>query len=397
MLKVEPISILKFISTHFAVVRDLFDIQKEERLIRREAFEAICDRNNAEGIKKQLFEYKIIKPIQDDYELRDVYYNLIEFVLYEFRPLLPDEIEKYGLSITELFRKIKEGVNGDKTILFDRLKALSHQIKEFSDSVDKNKIRLLSETRDLKSNINRIDYREKIQRASYWTEHYIIPLNKILDVNHSESIANRLFEVSEFVNIKRLDFADESIRLEFEKLYSQLIQTNNDLLVQSKTLTNELLPLIERIRTESLIITGWIEFLKNPYKIEPPKLFKPGRNNPATSKIYLSTKEYFEQFKNIEDTYIEEDEEEVVRWIFNKSHYKGKLKESLPVNDFFGWCSKTLSEESQITNEKLLALTTLLFDEELQMDDNEVTETVVITTNSSKFIVPKIKIKENGV
>jgi hypothetical protein len=66
-------------------------------------------------------------------------------------------------------------------------------------------------------------------------------------------------EISEYANRRRLDFGDETNRSEFEKLYIQLIQTNTDLLRQSKILTNELLPLLERIRTESLILTGWIE------------------------------------------------------------------------------------------------------------------------------------------
>jgi len=72
MIKVEPISILKFIATHFGIMRDLFDTQKSERIIRREAFELICTRNNSEGIRKQLFEYKIVKSLHEDFELRDV-------------------------------------------------------------------------------------------------------------------------------------------------------------------------------------------------------------------------------------------------------------------------------------------------------------------------------------
>jgi hypothetical protein len=109
----------------------------------------------------------------------------------------------------------------------------------------------------------------------------------ILDVNHSESISNKLLDVSEYANQRRLNFEDEGIRQSFEKLYHLLIQTNDDLLKQSKILTNDLLPLIDRIRTESLILTGWIEFLKYPYKISPPKLLKMDKVNPLSNKIYL--------------------------------------------------------------------------------------------------------------
>ncbi|WP_242928604.1 hypothetical protein [Pontibacter vulgaris] len=397
MIKVEPVSILKFIATHFGIIRDLYETQKNERLIKREIFEIICSRNNAEGIRKQLFDYKIIKPVQEDYELRDIYFNLIEFLLYEFRPLLPDEIEKYGVAISELFRKIKEGINGDKNILLDRLSALSYQIKEFSESIDRNKIRLLSETRNLKANVNKIDYREKIQKASFWTEHYILPLNKILDVNHSESIANRLFAISEYANHIRLTLTEETIRNEFEKLYFQLNQTNDELLLQSKILLNELIPLIDRIRTESLVLTGWLEFIKNPYKSESPKLFKTERLTPISSKFNLNCKEYFEQFTETEDVFIEENLTEVNRWIFNKSLFKQNLVSSLPVDDFFEWCKLSLLDQGELTNEKLLSLTTLLFEEELVISNSAEAESTKIQTNNSVFILPKIIVQNNEI
>ncbi len=397
MINEEPISILRFISNYFDIIRELFITQKEERVIRRETFEIICSKYSAEGIKKTLFKYKIVKPLQDDYELRDVYFNLIEFILFEFRPLLPDEIEKYGVSIQELFRKIREGINSDKNILLDRIAALSEEVKKFSEAVDKNKIRLLSETRDLKANVKRIGYREKIQKASHWTEHYILPLNNILNVNHSESITNKLFDISEFANQQRLILEDETIRLQFEKLHRQLIQTNDDIRSNHKVFINELIPLIDRIRTESLVITGWIEFLKKPYKTVPPRLFKTDRITPISNKFYLNTKEYFENFQVVEDFYIEQEEGQEVRWIFNKSYYKSKLSSSLPVENFFVWCRDSLELEGDITNEKLLALTTLLFEEDIQITESHEFDEIEIQTQSSSFIVPKIQIVKNGI
>lgn len=218
MIKAEPKTILYFIWNYFDVVRDLFDTQSKEGLIRKEALELILEKGRKD-IKTQLIDYKILRRINDDYELRDVYYKLVEFVLLEFRPLLPEEIEKFGISISELFRRISEGINGDKDILVDRLRGLSSQIKEFTESVEKNSIRLLNETRELKSNVNQIDYRAKIQKASFWIQYYINPLNSILDVNHSESITNKLLNVSEFANQKRLSMADEVVRQLFEQLY----------------------------------------------------------------------------------------------------------------------------------------------------------------------------------
>lgn len=397
MIKAEPKTILSFIATYFDVIRDLFDTQANEGLIRKETLAIILERHKRD-IKPQLIEYKIIRPVNDDFELRDVYHKLIEFILFEFRPLLPEEIEKFGSSISELFRKIKEGIVSDKNILIERLIALSAQIKEFSDSVEKNSIRLLNETRELKANVNRIDYKEKIVKASFWIQYYITPLNKILDVNHSESISNKLLDISEYANQKQLNFDDEGIRQSFQKLYYLLRQTNDDLLKQSKVLTNDLLPLIDRIRTESIILTGWIEFLKNPYKIIPPKFLKTDTDKPYSDKIYLNTKEYFEQFTLAEEAIVEEETEQESRWIFRKSHYKKKLIDKLPVENFFDWCNSELTDESnEITNEKVFALTGLLFEEDLEISFSEEGETIKIKTATSNLNVPKLTVKQNGL
>jgi len=397
MIKAEPKTILSFIATYFDLIRDLFDTQSNEAIIRKETLMVILDKHRKD-IKPQLIEYKVIRPVNDDFELRDVYYKLIEFVLFEFRPMLPEEIEKFGNSISELFRKIKEGITGEKNILLERLASLSAEIKLFSDSVEKNSIRLLSETRDLKANVNRIDYKEKIVKASFWIQYYITPLNTILDVNHSESISNKLLDISEYANQRQLNFDDEAIRKSFQKLYYLLRQTNDDLLKQSKLLTNELLPLIERIRTENLILTGWIEFLKNPYKISPPKLLRTDTGKPFSTKIYLNTKEYFEQFILAEEAVIEEEADRLKRWIFQKGHYKKKLIEKLPVEDFFDWCGEELKgETNEITTEKIFALTGLLFEEDLEISFSDKSETIRIKTATSILNVPKLKVKRNGV
>src|SRR5690348_4302219 len=104
MIKAEPKTILSFIATYFDVIRDLFDTQSNEAIIHKETLAVILDKHRKD-IKPQLIEYKVIRPVNDDFELRDVYYKLIEFVLFEFRPMLPEEIEKFGNSISELFRK----------------------------------------------------------------------------------------------------------------------------------------------------------------------------------------------------------------------------------------------------------------------------------------------------
>lgn len=397
MTKAEPRTILNFLATYFDSLRELFDLQTSDNLIRKEKLEALM-KDRGEDILSQLLDYKVIRKLGDDYEFRDTYYKLFEFILNEFRPLLPETIQKYEQSITILFKKIREGIGKDKLILGQRIIDLYNEIKEFSEAVEKNTIRLLNETRELKSNVEKLDYQEKVRKASFWIDYYITPLNNILDINHSDSITNRLFDISNYVNIRRLNFDDEQLRLQFEKLYNFLVQTNDDLLRQSKLLTNELLPLIERIRTESIILTGWIEFLKAPYRSPLPKVFKVERQYPYSNDMYLNAKEYLEQFAIDERIILEDPADVGDKWVFNKEHYRSRLMEQLPVNSFFEWCGLTLrSDYATIETDKFFALTSLLFEDGLNIELDKEGERQLINTSRMTLRVPKLKIERYGI
>ncbi|MES2592037.1 MAG: hypothetical protein V4608_09145 [Bacteroidota bacterium] len=396
-MKAEPRTILRFLLEYFDIIIELYETQSKGGVITYETLNQITAKHNSD-IKSQLLDYKILSPVNDNYEIRTVYYNLIEFILSEFKPLLPETIEKYHVSIAELFRKIKENIKGDKVILNQRLSELANEIRTFYEMVEKNTISLLNETRELKANVKKIDYREKIVRASRWIDEYIIPLNKILDINHSTSIANKLYDISEFSNRYRLNCDDESTRVLFEKLYFQLIQVNDNLLRQSKILTTELLPLIERIRTESIILTGWITFLKNPYKQKVPHIFESKRMHVYSRSTFFNAAEIFEQFKNDTDIYFEEETNNDEKWIFDKEYYTNKLKSNLPVPDFFKWCNKTLKEDyKKVEIEKFFALTTLAFDEDIERDFGLKPEFEKIKINDLTLTVPKITINKHGI
>jgi hypothetical protein len=397
MTKAEPRTILNFLATYFDSLKDLFDIQTSDGIIRKERLNELMQERK-EDILSQLIDYKIIRKMGDDFEFRDTYYKLFEFILNEFRPLLPETIQKYEHSIGILFRKIREGIGKDKLILGQRINDLYNEIKEFSEAVEKNTIRLLNETRELKSNVEKLDYQEKVRKASFWIDYYITPLNNILDINHSDSITNKLFDISNYVNIRRLNFDDELLRLQFEKTYNFLVQTNDDLLRQSKLLTNELLPLIERIRTESIILTGWIEFLKAPNKAPLPKVFKVERVYPYSNDMYMNAQEYLEQFAIDETIFLEDPKMTSDKWVFNKDLYKAKMMDNLPIDSFFEWCGLTLrTDYEKIETDKFFALTALLFEEGIVIELENSGDRQLIHTNQMTLRVPKLKINRYGI
>jgi hypothetical protein len=170
------------------------------------------------------------------------------------------------------------------------------------------------------------------------------------------------------------------------------------LLRQSKILTKELLPLIERIRTESTILTGWITFLKNPYKQKVPKIFEAKRTNIYSKNTFFNAAEFFEQFKNDSDVFFEEEANDSEKWIFDREHYTAKLKSNLPVTNFFKWCNTTLKDEyKKVEIEKFFALTSLAFDENLQLEYPAKAEYEKIKINDLTLTVPKITINNHGI
>jgi hypothetical protein len=239
-----------------------------------------------------------------------------------------------------------------------------------------------------------------VRKASFWIDYYITPLNTILDVGNAQSITNRLLDISQYINVRRLNFDDELVRQQFEKLYTFLVQTNDDMLKQSKILTNELLPLIERIRSESLILTGWIEFLKNPNKAKdipfmPKSLRMFGFNN----SMYFNALEFVNEYMNNVEIYLDEPDLNIGdKWIFNKDLYMTKLTQELPVANFFEWAGKTLQGEyKEIETEKFFSLSTLLFEDSIELEFDDKADRMVIRTSDMNLRVPKINIKRHGL
>ncbi len=396
-MRAEPKSILFFLYNYYDIVKALFDLQSKEGFVKKEKMQVVF-KDFDTNVMQQLIEYKIVKKLGDDFEIRGVYFNFLEFILSEFRPLLPETIEKFEHSITSLFKKIREGIGKDKLILGQRISDLYNEIKEFAESVEKNTIRLLAETRELKSNVEKIDYREKVRKASFWIDYYITPLNTILDINYENSITNKLFDISNYVNIRRLNFDDEPTRQQFEKLYVFLVQTNDELLKQSKVLTNELLPLIDRIRTESLILTGFIEFLKSPYKSKVPKVFKLYRDSPYSNDMYFNAKEFVEQFGHDESIIIDDSLNGQEMWVFNKEKYRDEMIKALPIPNYFEWAGKRLKAEyKNLETDKFFSLTGLLFEDGIELEVDPKSDRQVIKTSQMNLRVPKIKITKHGL
>ncbi|MFI5203141.1 MAG: hypothetical protein ACHQF2_01495 [Flavobacteriales bacterium] len=392
-MQAEPKTVLRFLLQYFDQLEKMMEAQRSEGFIRSETLTEICKEAD---IRAQLSEYKVLQVVKSDFEFKKIYYDFLSHIIGEQRLVLPESVEKYHDSITKLFYHIQYTLPEEKEILTERIAELQSEIKNLLDMVENNTNTLLKETRELKANVEKIDYLEKVKKASFWIDYYIIPLNQLLDINNHNSVSSKLYEVSYFVNTKRLQVEDEDIRLKFEKLYENLLHVNDDLLRNSKILTHELMPLIERIKTESLILTGFIQYLKKPYKIKTPLLLKDKRTYTYNKNTYLNTLEYFEQFMSQEPVLYEEQANTGAKWVFNFEKYKTNMRKKLPMENFFEWASKELDYEfSQIESEKFFSLCSLLFEDDLEILVDETARRQRIYTSEQTFLVPKLTVKKD--
>lgn len=398
MIKSEPKSILQFVANHFELLRELFETQVDNEVISDSRLESILT-NYGLDISSTLNEYKILLEHNDNYIINEPYFNLFEFVLQQFRPLLPEEIDKFGMSIRKLFVSIKQGLKVDDDILISRIESISKEINAFTYAVINNTTSLLSKSRELKANSQGVEYQDKVKQARFWIENYIVPLNTILDVTHPQSIFNELIELSKFANERRFDNSNETIRRLFEQLYNLLKRVTKDLNEQSKILISELLPLIERIKTENEYLKGFHFYLTDGkcYKsILPPGLFNSSRDNFYSPFIYQNTREYFEQYENEEDVVIVEEDSNVNQWIFERSKYLDKLDNNLPVINFFEWCKQALDEEKKdFEFDDYFMVTSLLFEEDYKFTMNVESSTVSIKMKNGELLVPNLIVSKN--
>jgi hypothetical protein len=149
-MRAEPKSVLRFLLQYFDLLSQLLETQKQESMIRSEILALLCEQHGAD-VKNQLLEYKILKPLNGDYEMRQVYEEFFSFILTDFKLDLPESIEKYYSSIQSLFANIRGTDASEKQILSKRLEGLYDQVKEFIERVEGNTLRLLAETRALKA------------------------------------------------------------------------------------------------------------------------------------------------------------------------------------------------------------------------------------------------------
>ncbi|MCB9266656.1 MAG: hypothetical protein H6558_16645, partial [Lewinellaceae bacterium] len=156
ILKADPDKVLRFLVENFELVRSLYLAQLEGNVISREQFNALTKHTGDISINR-LFEYKLLSEQYEDIRLNDPVRAFLAFLISEFKPLLPSELEKYRTSFVELFTAVQECPEGEQPILLEQLQALYDEVQRFLENVENNTGQLLRETQHLKANKDKME------------------------------------------------------------------------------------------------------------------------------------------------------------------------------------------------------------------------------------------------
>jgi hypothetical protein len=362
---IDPKRVLRFLKEYFDEVKTLYKLNKQNGFILAEEIETIFD--NSSVLIDNLIEYEIIEQrIDDSFVFNETYGAFISFLLDDFSLDMPEQIEKYHKSLDALYNKLKSATTKNEVI--QTIEALNSEMGKFESQLRKNINKLIKETKYIKANNQKLDYPKKLQIASELTTTYVKPLNTILQ-NHSESILYIIDNIIDESNQQRFNNSDENLKRVYTKLYYFYNNTKNEILDQNRLLINEVIPLLDRIRLGSDILTGCINFLNNHTAYKVPALLDKQRD------ITYSTSAKYEA-QDIWEGYMDTDEDVVVNeteplgdvWVFDQQKYKKRLLNSLPIDNFYLWIYEELKAElDKVYSKNFFDLSKLIFDNDIEV------------------------------
>jgi hypothetical protein len=378
-LNISGKDILRFLLNHYDFVQKAFDISKPDFIIDSDKFLQLISEYNTSSeskvsISKITTDLKFCRQLPTgEYKLNGTYTTFLEFIFDDFILDLPETLKNRHQAVFIHFTSLQSETDETKLILF--IREIVKVIEDFLNDIQGQTYRLFRDTESLKVNAeNHSDFSIRIQKANYWIDEYIIPLNTILNKEHPNSIVNAIIQVQRYASEKRILAKTYIQKREFEKLYASSVNAKTELDQTLSKLTRELLPLLERIKSDSIILSGFYHFIENidnpeKYIIPLPNLLRRTRDS-IISKTFGSEAEfYIDQFNYKIPEILYEEATEEIEWLPDSSHFKKQLLKEKEINNFYQWCIDALKEHTNvITLSKFFMISNLILDEDLVVE-----------------------------
>ncbi|NLC27450.1 MAG: hypothetical protein GX780_01595 [Campylobacteraceae bacterium] len=224
---------------------------------------------------------------------------------------------------------------------------------------------------------------------------YLVPLNLILD-DHSDSISHIIKNVIEETHEQKLINSDRNLQNAYARVYVVFSQVKKEILYENRLLINEVTPLLERIKTESQILTGCINYLANPFECDAPNILdKKIQLTVYNDSAYYDARDIWDGYlETEEDIFVGESHElDSSQWQYDEERYMQKLELSLPNDNYYHWVYLALEEEvGAVESKSFLELSKLIIvGKNLNVTYTEKREEVI--TEDKIFDVPVVQIK----
>lgn len=386
-----PTRILGFMLEYFPFIELLYRIRKEDDSITNDDLQKLC--TEKEFNREKLFEYGILLDQLEGNLIFNIHYKrFIEFLLKESNLSLPDRWANQTKTINEAFAKLQ--ICTDKETIFRIVRALRETISDFTTGLNDELRKLFKDTESIKTGEKTDnDLSLRIAKTREWIEVFVKPLNDIFDSRQDLTIIKSLREILDYANYKKFEENDYEIRQLYEQLYFFSDNTNKELNSIIRHLSNELIPLLRRIESNSLILKGLGAFLQKPFGRDDLPILTRRKNHLAYSKEFADEASLFlDQFKHRETVYFEDDTTEIDDWIPDSEHYKDELMKNLPVANFYEWCYNQLQTETEnISVIKFISLANLIHEKDFYAEflDNQKFE---IELSDAIIQLPKVKL-----
>jgi hypothetical protein len=349
---------------NFSFIELLYRIRKEDDSITNDDLQKIC--TEKEFNREKLFEYGILLDQLEGNLIFNIHYKrFIEFLLKESNLSLPDRWANQTKTINDAFAKLQ--VCTDKDTIIRIVRALRETISEFTTGLNDELRKLFKDTESIKTGEktdNELTIR--ISKTREWIEVFVKPLNDIFDSRQELTIIKSIRDVLNYSNYKKFEENDFEIRQLYEQLYYFSDNTNKELNIIIKHLSNELIPLLRRIESNSLILKGLGIFLQKPFDRTDLPILSRRKNHSIYSKEFADEANLFlDQFQRKETIYFENDLIAIDDWIPDSEHYKSELLKNLPIENFYKWCYNQLQTETEHINIiKFISLANLIHEKE---------------------------------
>ena len=311
---------------------------------------------------------------------------------------LPETLKNRYQAVFNHFTSLQTEKDETKAILF--IREITKVIEDFLNDIQGQTYRLLRDTESLKVNAeNNSDLSVRIQKANYWIDEYIIPLNAILNIDNPSSVINAIIQVQRYASEKRILADTYKLKREFEKLYASSVNAKAELDQTLSKLTRELLPLLERIKSDSIILSGFYHFVENVdnpanYIVPLPDLLRKVRANVLSKTFSNEAEFYIDQFNYKTPEILYEETTEEIEWLPDSSYFKEQLLKEKEVSDFYQWCFDSLKEHTEnITLSRFFTVSNLILEEDLVAEYKEETR-FDIQLSDAVLKMPKVKVYE---